>query len=306
MMTLKLSIAIFLLRIAVRPLYIWILRSSIVVVAIWSFVIFMYDIFQCLPVQAQWDFTIEHPKCVTGTSFVAAAYSISVMTIVTDWLYALLPIPMLWSVQMTTQAKVTVAFILSLGIFASIATLIRLRYLIELTDRSDVLYAATPATIWTIVEPGLGITAASLITIRPLLKSFNLHGFQHPSSNYNSSSHARTQRQSLNLNPYHSHSETWTWTNSTVSSPGLKEGGRWWIGGKGLGLGLGLGEGNGSGKVVVRERVLESDVGVVLGGGERDGGSEECILEGKGGGIRRTVDFVVERERESNGGLESV
>ncbi|PVH77743.1 hypothetical protein DL98DRAFT_389543, partial [Cadophora sp. DSE1049] len=178
MMTLKLSIAIFLLRIAVKPLYIWILRISIVVVAIWSIVIFMYDIFQCLPVQAQWDFTIENPKCVSGTSFVAAAYSISVMTIVTDWLYALLPIPMLWSVQMTTQAKVTVAFILSLGIFASIATLIRLRYLIELTDRSDVLYAATPATIWTIVEPGLAIIAASLITIRPLLKSFNLHGFQ--------------------------------------------------------------------------------------------------------------------------------
>lgn len=46
----------------------------------------------------------------------AAAYSFSAMTIVTDWLYALLPIPMIWNVRMTVRAKVTVGWILSLGI----------------------------------------------------------------------------------------------------------------------------------------------------------------------------------------------
>jgi hypothetical protein len=116
MMFIKLSIAIFLLRIAVKKVYIYILQVSIVVVAIWSVIIFFYDIFQCVPVEAQWNFTITSAKCVSGTQFVAAAYSISVMSISTDWLYALLPIPMIWSVQMTKQAKATVAFILSLGI----------------------------------------------------------------------------------------------------------------------------------------------------------------------------------------------
>jgi hypothetical protein len=116
MMFIKLSIALFLLRIAVKRPYIWILRISMIVVTIWSVAIFLYDIFQCIPVEAQWNYTIKSAKCVSGPSFVAAAYSISVMTIVTDWLYALLPIPMIWSVQMSVQAKVTVAFILSLGI----------------------------------------------------------------------------------------------------------------------------------------------------------------------------------------------
>lgn len=115
-MFIKLSIALFLLRIAVKRPYIWILRISMIVVTIWSVAIFLYDIFQCIPVEAQWNYTIKSAKCVSGPSFVAAAYSISVMTIVTDWLYALLPIPMIWSVQMSVQAKVTVAFILSLGI----------------------------------------------------------------------------------------------------------------------------------------------------------------------------------------------
>jgi hypothetical protein len=115
MMFIKLSIALFLLRVAAKRAYIWILRISMIVVTIWSVAIFLYDVFQCIPVEAQWNYTIKSAKCVSGPSFVAAAYSISVMTIVTDWLYAVLPIPMIWSVQMSVQAKVTVAFILSLG-----------------------------------------------------------------------------------------------------------------------------------------------------------------------------------------------
>jgi hypothetical protein len=116
MMFIKLSIALFLLRIAVKQPYIWILRISMVIVAVWSVAIWIFDFFQCIPVEAQWNYTIKNAKCVSGPSFVAAAYSISVMTIISDWLYALLPIPMIWSVQMSFQTKATVAFILSLGI----------------------------------------------------------------------------------------------------------------------------------------------------------------------------------------------
>jgi hypothetical protein len=37
--------------------------------------------------------------------------------------------------------------------------------------------AGTDAMIWTLVEPGVAITAASLATIRPLLRRFNISGF---------------------------------------------------------------------------------------------------------------------------------
>ncbi|KAF4637321.1 hypothetical protein G7Y89_g768 [Cudoniella acicularis] len=177
MMFIKLSIAIFLLRIAVQQRYIWVLKISIVIVVIWTVAIFFYDLFQCTPVEAQWDIRIQNPKCASGDSFVSAAYSLSVMSIVSDWLYALLPIPMIWSVRMTFTAKLTVSIVLSMGIFASIATLIRLRFLIDLADSSDNLYAM----IWTLIEPGVAITAASLITIRPLLRAIHFPGFEsHP------------------------------------------------------------------------------------------------------------------------------
>ena len=116
MMFIKLSIAVFLLRIAVLKRYVWTLKISMVIITIWSLAIFLFNIFQCTPVEAQWDFTIKNGKCSSENLFVAAAYSISIMTILSDWLYAILPIPMIWSVKMTVQKKLTVAFVLSLGI----------------------------------------------------------------------------------------------------------------------------------------------------------------------------------------------
>ncbi|KAK7427933.1 hypothetical protein QQZ08_005546 [Neonectria magnoliae] len=178
MMFIKLSIGVFLLRLSVQKVYTWILWVSLVIITIWSCVIFFWDIFQCSPIEKQWDFRITDGQCVTADQIVAAAYSISVMTILSDWLYALLPVPMLWTVKMTKQAKATVIAILGLGIFASIATLIRLSFLADLTDTDDILFAGTDAMVWTLVEPGVAIVASSLATIRPLLRAMKIRGFE--------------------------------------------------------------------------------------------------------------------------------
>ncbi|KAI0167989.1 integral membrane family protein [Pestalotiopsis sp. NC0098] len=181
MMFIKLSIAVFLLRLAPHNLYRYILHASILIVSIWSIVLFFWNLFQCHPVEAQWDYRIladdKTAFCVPADEVVAAAYSLSVMTILSDWLYALIPIPMVWHVKMTKQAKTTVVLVLGLGIFASVATLIRLKFLADLTQLDDLLFATTDTMIWTIVEPGVAIVAASLITIRPLLRAWRVRGF---------------------------------------------------------------------------------------------------------------------------------
>ncbi|KAI0865998.1 hypothetical protein F4860DRAFT_203548 [Xylaria cubensis] len=183
MWLIKLSIGLFLFRLAVRNRYKWLLGISIVVVGVWSLALFFWNIFQCSPVPAQWDYTIltNDPKshCVSADEIVSAAYALSALTILSDWLYALIPIPMIWQVKMTAQAKWSVIAVLSLGVFASIATLIRLGFLADLTDVADILYAGTDAMIWTLVEPGIAISAASLATIRPLLRRWKIRGFTH-------------------------------------------------------------------------------------------------------------------------------
>ncbi|KAG7123390.1 hypothetical protein HYQ45_013879 [Verticillium longisporum] len=190
------------------PRYIWTIYISLAIVMIWTLVIFFWNIFQCHPVQAQWDYTIQDATCVTPDHIVSAAYSISVMTILSDWLYALMPIPMIWKVKMTVPAKISVILLLSLGIFASVATLIRLKFLADLNDLDDILFAGTDAMVWTLVEPGVAIVAASLVTIRPLLRLFRLHGFESTGRTPGPSGTARsgTQR-SFGKMPAYGHGE---------------------------------------------------------------------------------------------------
>ncbi|KAJ0388188.1 hypothetical protein COL922a_000819 [Colletotrichum nupharicola] len=116
MLFIKLSIGFFLLRLSTSMVYNWIIYVSLAIITVWSTVIFFWNIFQCSQVEAQWDYTILNSQCVSPKAVVAAAYSISVMTILSDWLYALIPIPLIWNVKMSKQAKATVIVILGLGI----------------------------------------------------------------------------------------------------------------------------------------------------------------------------------------------
>ncbi|QUC18860.1 uncharacterized protein UV8b_03101 [Ustilaginoidea virens] len=177
MMFVKLSIGLFLLRLATQKSYIWTLRIALVIVTLWTTVIFIWNMFQCTPVQKQWDFRIRDGYCAGPDEVISAAYALTVMVVLSDWFFALIPIPLLWGVDMTKQAKVTVIVILGLGVFASIATLIRLKFLAGLQSSEDLMFSVTDATVWTLVEPGFAIIATSLATIRPLLRSLRIRGF---------------------------------------------------------------------------------------------------------------------------------
>lgn len=87
MMVVKLSIGVFLLRIAAQKVYIWILRISLVVITIWSLGIFFWNIFQCDPVDKQWDYRITIGRCVSPEEIVSAAYAMTALTVLSDWLY---------------------------------------------------------------------------------------------------------------------------------------------------------------------------------------------------------------------------
>lgn len=143
MMFIKLSIGVFLLRLATQKRYKYMIHVSLFIVAVFSVVLFFWNLFQCYPLQAQWDYRIlandKDAHCVSPVAVVDAAYALSAFTVVSDWFYALIPIPMVWKVKMTKQAKATVMVVLGLGVFASIATLIRLKFLADLTELEDLL-----------------------------------------------------------------------------------------------------------------------------------------------------------------------
>ncbi|RGP61338.1 cation-transporting atpase 4 [Fusarium longipes] len=153
----------------------WITRTIYVIIftlVVVSLVTNIYLLSDCRPFAANWDKTIPGAVCRPAEGTVALGNAYSAINIFIDWAVALLPVFLLWRVQMRWAQKITVMAVLSLGIFASTATLIRLRTLTNFTNVSDYLFGLGPIVLWTVVELALALVTGSLIAYRPLFKRF--------------------------------------------------------------------------------------------------------------------------------------
>ncbi|KAK7943118.1 uncharacterized protein PG986_012231 [Apiospora aurea] len=130
----------------------------------------MYLFFQCTPVEKNWlpetEGTCQPREIQTALSFLVAAVSIT-----TDWIFALLPFALIWKLQMGTRVKASVIGLLGLGIFASIAPIVRLKYLLLMNDASKFLQGLGIILAWAQAEVGIGLLVANLPACRPLLES---------------------------------------------------------------------------------------------------------------------------------------
>jgi hypothetical protein len=89
-----------------------------------------------------------------------------VVNISTDFLLALAPVPLIWKLQMPLRTRLSLVAILSLGIFAAVAGIIR-----QLSSSQfGVLepYVYDTCSIWNFIELDMGIIAASLPALKPL------------------------------------------------------------------------------------------------------------------------------------------
>jgi hypothetical protein len=115
-MALKASIALMLLRLSVRPTHKHILWITFVVTEIYSAFFFFLFIFQCIPSQYFWTrFTNGQGTCLDTSIVVAATYGYSAITCVGDLVFSILPVLMVWSLQMGRKEKAAVIAILSMG-----------------------------------------------------------------------------------------------------------------------------------------------------------------------------------------------
>lgn len=84
----KLSVGTFLLRFAITSrVYLWILRSSLVIVALWGIITFFSALFLCNPIRKQWDFRITTGYCRTRYVTLAIMTAQSAVSILSDWLF---------------------------------------------------------------------------------------------------------------------------------------------------------------------------------------------------------------------------
>ncbi|KAM0227003.1 hypothetical protein ACHAP5_012267 [Fusarium lateritium] len=178
-MAIKASIGIFLLRICVTRTHRMIIYFITGLTELYSLFFFLLFVLQCRPTSLFWlRYTPNPPKgsCLDASVVANAFYGYSAISCLSDWTYSILPIFLVWKLQMSKRTKISVAGILAAGAIASSATIIRFPYLYSLTDIDDFLYSTSDVAIWSTVETGLGIAASAVATLRPLLRSFLGHG----------------------------------------------------------------------------------------------------------------------------------
>ncbi|KAL2174105.1 uncharacterized protein P884DRAFT_294683 [Thermothelomyces heterothallicus CBS 202.75] len=126
-------------------------------------------IFQCKPVAAAWG---EPGDCTSGQRVILnVSYFVSAANIFTDVSTSLVPIFLLRHTRMPTKLKLLTMGVLSLGIFASVATVIRIAYTWAYTATVDKYYTIAKIVMLTVLECDLGIIAGSMPMIRRLFRA---------------------------------------------------------------------------------------------------------------------------------------
>jgi len=88
-----------------------------------------------------------------------------------DLLYVVLPVFLVWSLQLPNSSKIALSLLLSLGLFACACSIIKITFSARLGETRDLTWAFTNLSVWNIVELNVGIICGSIPCLRPLFKT---------------------------------------------------------------------------------------------------------------------------------------
>ncbi|EOD43675.1 hypothetical protein UCRNP2_9649 [Neofusicoccum parvum UCRNP2] len=169
----KVSIALQLVRIASQKrAYLLGLYAIIGVIVVSLSFTTIYLLARCNPIKANWNSATPGAKCLPSLGLTIVSFVQSGVNIITDWLCAVLPIPLLWDVKMNTNTKISVVGLLGLGVFASVSAMIRLNYTVSyMNPEENYLYGVVNLVIWAYAEIGIAVICGSTACLRPLFSS---------------------------------------------------------------------------------------------------------------------------------------
>ncbi|KAH6647762.1 hypothetical protein BKA67DRAFT_594677 [Truncatella angustata] len=143
----KVSVGFFLVRLSPTKLYRRVLQGTIVFLVVYTFMCFTTLLLQCKNLAVIWDLEVK-TTCWPITTLLGLSYANSTINILTDILFALVPIPMLWNVQINVRTKASLICILGLGVFASAAGIVKAAYIPNYGKTGDFMWDSANLTIW--------------------------------------------------------------------------------------------------------------------------------------------------------------
>lgn len=129
--------------------------------AIWSGLVFtaLYNVtyiftllFACSPVAASWDYSIDG-KCLAMAPYY---YTTGVLTMVNDLVLFILPVPLVWRLQVDKRTKIGLSVMFLLGLittFCSIMRIVAITYIKETGNTTNFI-------LWGVVEACVGVSPA--------------------------------------------------------------------------------------------------------------------------------------------------
>ncbi|PKS05666.1 hypothetical protein jhhlp_008186 [Lomentospora prolificans] len=170
-LTIRASVCVLLLRLNTKKIYFRAIWGLLIANVLFSLSLFFVLLLQCSPPRYFWrQLYGESGTCFNRIIVTHSVTIYSVLSALSDWFLGLLPIAILWSVQINLRTKAAIAGLLSLGMIAGIVLIVRITYMTRLQPGLRFLYEATDVAVWSVMEAALGITASCVATFRPLLK----------------------------------------------------------------------------------------------------------------------------------------
>jgi hypothetical protein len=122
------------------------------------------SIVQCTPVELAWDPSGDSSRCIDLPKFFIFN---GVVALLTDLLVLVLPLPLVWGLQLPFSQKLALIPVFGIGLAIVVVSALRLKYLIT-APALDKTYDLE-ITLWTIIEYNLALVCASLPSVRVLL-----------------------------------------------------------------------------------------------------------------------------------------
>jgi len=107
-------------------------------------------------------------SCSYHTAYTKINESWSIINAITDFILVGLTVQAIWTASLPTPTKITASLVLVLGSMGGVASVIRI---ILLSTPLSGVSTGLSAAYWSLIEASIGIAAASLATLRPLLRS---------------------------------------------------------------------------------------------------------------------------------------
>ncbi|RDL32029.1 uncharacterized protein BP5553_09431 [Venustampulla echinocandica] len=165
----KLAILCLYLRVFSTKIYrygAFFIGAMLIVAWIVSFILQMA---MCSPFEKLWDKSLPG-KCLNEFQIFIW---FGIPHIVTDVAIIILPLPLIWRLQTTTNQKIGLTLTFLTGSVGIITSIIRFAVFLKLADPElDLSWTGLDVVMWTTIEPGVYLIAACLPSLRPLLNPF--------------------------------------------------------------------------------------------------------------------------------------